>query len=110
VRRREVRVELLAYLHRFLTAEAVAGSELGDRFEVMVLSTRQAPVESRRSSVRGLVMPIEAVRPTITSFASFGVTPNDAHQLRAEPVGFMGGSGVAIFRIRTGVARWDQCE
>src|SRR6185436_20455341 len=41
----EVRVERLAYRHRFLAGKATAGRELGDRFEVVVLSTRQAPVE-----------------------------------------------------------------
>src|SRR5438128_7596109 len=45
VRRKEVRVELLIYLHHLLAGEAAAGGEFGDRFEVVILSTRQAPVE-----------------------------------------------------------------
>src|SRR5262244_4143938 len=45
VRGREVRVELLADLHHLLAREAAAGGEFGDRCEVVVLSTRQAPVE-----------------------------------------------------------------
>src|SRR5262245_59117300 len=41
----EVRVELLADLHHPLAGEAVVSREFGDRFEVMILSARQAPVE-----------------------------------------------------------------
>jgi hypothetical protein len=44
-RRGEVRVERLADLHHLLAGEAAAGGEVGDRFEVAVLSARQAPVE-----------------------------------------------------------------
>jgi hypothetical protein len=44
---RKVRVELLADLHHLLAGEAAAGGELGDRFEVVVLATRQAPAEQR---------------------------------------------------------------
>src|SRR5215510_14531036 len=51
VRRRKVRVELLAYLHHLLAGETVAGSESGDFFEVVVLSTRQCPVEHARRCV-----------------------------------------------------------
>ena len=45
MRGKELRVELLVYLCHFLTGEAAAGGEIGDRFEVMIVSTRQAPVE-----------------------------------------------------------------
>src|SRR5215813_11804195 len=42
---REVGIESLADLHHLLTGETAAGGELGDRFEVMVLPTRQAPAQ-----------------------------------------------------------------
>jgi hypothetical protein len=45
VRGKEVRVELLVYLHHLLTGEAAAGGEFGDRFEVVIMSTRQGQVE-----------------------------------------------------------------
>ncbi len=45
MRRKDLRVELLVYLHYLLAGEAAAGCEFADRFEVVVLSTRQAPVE-----------------------------------------------------------------
>jgi len=50
VSRKELRVELLVYLHHLLAGEAAVGSEVGDRFEVVVLSTRKTHVEhaSRR--------------------------------------------------------------
>src|SRR5215510_8239009 len=51
VRGGEIRVELIAYLHHPLAAEAVARGELGDRFEVVILSARQAPVEHARRRV-----------------------------------------------------------
>ena len=35
----------LIYLHHFFGGEVAAGGEVGDRFEVVILSTRQAPVE-----------------------------------------------------------------
>jgi hypothetical protein len=45
VRGKKLRVELLVYLCHFLTGEAAGGGEIGDRFEVVIVSTRQAPVE-----------------------------------------------------------------
>src|SRR5215831_20558187 len=51
VRAKEIRVELLADLHHLLATETVAGSESGDFFEVVVLSTRQGPVEHARRCV-----------------------------------------------------------
>jgi hypothetical protein len=51
VRGREVRIEVLAYLQRLLAGEAVVGDEFGDHFEVVVLSTREAPVEHARRRV-----------------------------------------------------------
>src|SRR5258705_12858250 len=45
VRGKDLRVELLVYLHHLLAGEAAAGCEFADRFEVVILSTRQAPVE-----------------------------------------------------------------
>ena len=45
VRGKEVRVELLVYLHHLLAGEAAVSGEFGDRFEVVILSTREAPVE-----------------------------------------------------------------
>src|SRR5215813_14762498 len=38
-------VELFADLHHLFAAEAAASREVGDRLEVVVLTTRQAPVE-----------------------------------------------------------------
>jgi hypothetical protein len=58
---REVRVELLAYLRRLLASEAVAGGELGDRFEVVVLPTRQAPVEHARRRVADVLEAVHHV-------------------------------------------------
>ena len=52
VRGKELRVELLVYLHHLLAGEAAAGGEFGDRFEVVILSTRQAPVEHAPLSCR----------------------------------------------------------
>src|SRR5580765_2908064 len=45
VSRKELRVELLVYLHHLLTGEATVGSEVGDRFEVLIVSTRKTHVE-----------------------------------------------------------------
>ena len=45
VRGKELRVELLVYLHHLLAGEAAVGSEVGDRFEVVILSTRKTHVE-----------------------------------------------------------------
>src|SRR5262245_11754972 len=42
---REVSIERLADFYHFLAGETAGGSKLGDRFEVMVLPTRQAPVQ-----------------------------------------------------------------
>src|SRR5215831_14375066 len=42
---REVGIEHLADLHHLLAGETAAGGKLGDRFEVMVLPTRQAPAQ-----------------------------------------------------------------
>src|SRR5262252_5174191 len=61
VRGREVRVELLAYLHHLLASEAVAVGEFGDRFEVVVLSTRQAPVEHARRRFAYVLEPMHHV-------------------------------------------------
>src|SRR5262249_26138511 len=55
VRGGEIRVDLLAYLHHPLAAEAVARGELGDRFEVVILSARQAPVEHTRRRVANVL-------------------------------------------------------
>jgi hypothetical protein len=51
VRRKKARVELLAYLHRLLAGEAIARGEVGDRFEVVVLSTRQGPIKHARRRI-----------------------------------------------------------
>ena len=61
VRDREVRVELLAYLHHLLAGEAAAGAEFGDRFEVVVLSTRQTPVEHARRRVADVLEAVHHV-------------------------------------------------
>ena len=45
VRSKELRVVPLIYLHHFFGGEVAAGGEVGDRFEVVVLSARQTPVE-----------------------------------------------------------------
>jgi hypothetical protein len=42
---REVGIERPADLHHLLAGETAAGGKLGDRFEVMVLPTRQAPAQ-----------------------------------------------------------------
>src|SRR5262245_41955745 len=42
---REVGIERLADLDHPLAGETAAGGELGDRFEVMILPTRQVPVQ-----------------------------------------------------------------
>src|SRR5215471_14899323 len=42
---REVSIERLADLHHRLASETAAGGKFGDRFEVMVLPTRQAPAQ-----------------------------------------------------------------
>ena len=60
VRPREVRVELLVYLHHLL-GEVTAGSEFGDRFEVVVLSTRQGPVEHAPCRVADILEPMHRV-------------------------------------------------
>src|SRR5262249_35633683 len=46
---REVGIERLADLHHLLASETAAGGKLGDRVEVMVLSTRQAPAQQASS-------------------------------------------------------------
>ena len=48
VRDQELRVVPLIYLHHFFRGEVAAGGEVGDRFEVEILSTRQAPPLSCR--------------------------------------------------------------
>src|SRR5262249_12339135 len=58
---REVRVELLADRHHLLAGEAVAGGKIGDRFEVVVLSTRQAPVEQARRRVADVLETVHDV-------------------------------------------------
>src|SRR5215471_11299300 len=42
---REVGIERPADLPRLLAGETAAGGKLGDRFEVMILPTRQAPAQ-----------------------------------------------------------------
>src|SRR5262249_16211692 len=42
---REVGIERLADFYHFLAGKTAGGSKLGDRFEVMVLPTRQAPAQ-----------------------------------------------------------------
>src|SRR5262249_62001305 len=61
VRGREVRVEPLADLHHALAGEPVARCELRDRFEVVVLSTRQAPVEHARRRVADVLEAVHHV-------------------------------------------------
>src|SRR6516162_3230729 len=55
---REVGIERLADLHYLLAGETAAGGELGDRFEVMILPTRQAPGQH---ASRGAADVLEAV-------------------------------------------------
>ena len=45
MRGKELRVELLVYLHHLLASETATGAQFGDRFEVVIMPTRQAPVE-----------------------------------------------------------------
>ena len=45
MRGKELRVELLVYLHHLLGSEAAGGAKVGDRFEVLIVSSRQTPVE-----------------------------------------------------------------
>jgi len=61
VRGREVRVELLVYLHHLLASESVAGREFGNRFEVVILSTRQGPVEHARRPVADVLEAVHNV-------------------------------------------------
>ena len=51
MRGKELRVELFVYLRHFFAGEAAVGGEVGDRFEVVVLSARQGPVEHARCRV-----------------------------------------------------------
>src|SRR5499427_11101344 len=55
---REVGIERLADLHYLLAGETAAGGKLGDRFEVMILPTRQAPGQH---ASRGAAYVLEAV-------------------------------------------------
>lgn len=61
VRGQEVRVELLVYLHHLLAGEAPAGGEFRDSFEVVILSTRQAPVEHARRRVANVPEAVDHV-------------------------------------------------
>src|SRR5262249_10625348 len=61
LRGREVRVELFADRHHPLACEAVAGGEIGDRFEVVVLSTGQTPVEQARRRVADVLETVHDV-------------------------------------------------
>ena len=45
MRGKELRVELLVYLHHLFACETATGAQFGDRFEVVIMPTRQAPVE-----------------------------------------------------------------
>src|SRR5262249_15957243 len=58
---REVRVQPLAYLHHLLAGEAAAGGEIGDRLEVVILSSRQAPVEHARRRVADILEAVHHV-------------------------------------------------
>ena len=51
MRPEELRVELLVYLHYLLVGETTVCGEFGDCLEVMILSTRQSPVEHARRRV-----------------------------------------------------------
>src|SRR5262245_13509224 len=51
VRGQEGRLEPLVDLHHLLAGERIAGGEFRHRFEIAVLSTRQAPVEHARRRV-----------------------------------------------------------
>src|SRR5262252_9802667 len=55
---REVGIERLADLDHLLAGETAAGGKLGDRFEVMILPTRQAPAQH---ASRGAPDVLEAV-------------------------------------------------
>src|SRR5262245_29647310 len=48
-------VEPFVYLHHLLVGEAAVCCKFGDRFEVMILSTRQAPVEHARRRVTDIL-------------------------------------------------------
>src|SRR5882724_9932110 len=60
VRGKERRVELLVYLCDLL-AGAAARAEFRDRLEVVILSTRQAPVEHARRRVADVLEPVHHV-------------------------------------------------
>src|SRR5215472_18840532 len=58
---REVGIEHLADLHHLLAGETAAGGKLGDRFEVMVLSTRQAPAQHASRDVADVLEAVDDV-------------------------------------------------
>src|SRR5262245_38006267 len=60
-RGREVRVEFPADRHRLLAGKAAIGGEIGDRLEVVVLSTRQTPVEHARDGVADVLEAVHDV-------------------------------------------------
>src|SRR4029453_17731309 len=61
VRGREARVEPLAYLQHLLTTETVSAGEVGDGLEVVILSTRQTPVEHARRHVADVLEAVDDV-------------------------------------------------
>src|SRR5215471_4895612 len=58
---REVGIERLANFHHLLAGEISAGGELGDRFEVMVLPTRQAPAQHSSRDVADVLEAVDDV-------------------------------------------------
>src|SRR5215471_13212625 len=58
---REVGIESLADLHHLLAGETAAGGELGDRFEVMILPTRQAPTKHASRDAAGVLEAVHDV-------------------------------------------------
>ena len=57
----ERRVELLVYLRHLLAGEAAAGAKFRDRFEIAILSARQAPVEHARRRVADVLEAVHDV-------------------------------------------------
>src|SRR6516225_11316935 len=69
---REVGIEPLADFHHILAGEISAGGELRDRFEVMVLPTRQAPAQHSSREVADVLEAVDDVARDVDDAARTG--------------------------------------
>src|SRR5262249_26142516 len=82
---RQVGIERLADLHHLLAGKTPAGGELGDRFEVMILPTRQAPGQhaSPAAAADLEAVPDVARDEDVAAGTSLGGLIGDGHLIEA---------------------------